>query len=58
MTQAINSGQRVLGTIILSPHAFADEIKGHPEVEVLLVTGGNRAEVMKRVLNWLMEGVN
>jgi hypothetical protein len=36
----------------------ADEIKRHPEVETLLVTRDNRTEVMRKVLNWLMEGVN
>jgi nucleoside-triphosphatase len=56
--QAINSGQKVLGTIMLNPHPFADEIKHHPEVETILVTRDNRAEVMKKVLNWLTEGVN
>jgi len=56
VTQAINSSKKVLGTIMLSPHPFADEIKRHPEVEVLLVTRDNRAEVMKKVLDWLMEG--
>ena len=56
VTQAINSGQKVLGTIMLNPHPFADEIKRHPEVEVLLVTRDNRTEVMNKVLNWLIEG--
>jgi hypothetical protein len=36
----------------------ADEIKRHPEVETLLVTRDNRTEVMRKGLNWLMEGVN
>jgi len=58
VTQAINSGKKVLGTITLNPHPFADEIKRHPEVETLLVTRDNRTEVMRKVLNWLMEGVN
>jgi len=53
VTQAINSGKKVLGTIMLNPHPFADEIKRHPEVEVLLVTRDNRTEVMKRVLDWI-----
>ncbi|MFW6105206.1 MAG: NTPase [Chloroflexota bacterium] len=53
VTQAINSGKKILGTIMLNPHPFADEIKRHPEVEVLLVTRDNRTEVMKKVLNWL-----
>jgi len=56
VTQAINSGQKVLGTIMLNPHPFADEIKRHPEVETLLVTRDNRTGVMNKVLNWLMEG--
>jgi L-lysine 2,3-aminomutase len=43
---------------MLNPHRFADEIERHPEVEPLLVTGGNCAEVMKRVLNWLTGEVN
>jgi nucleoside-triphosphatase len=55
VTQAINSGQKVLGTIMLNPHPFADEIKRRPEVEVLLVTRDNRTEIMKKVLNWLTE---
>ena len=36
----------------------ADEIKRRPEVETLLVTRDNRTEVMKGVLNRLMEEVN
>jgi nucleoside-triphosphatase THEP1 len=43
---------------MLNPHPFADQIKRHPEVEVLLVTRENRTEVIKKVLNWLTEGVN
>jgi nucleoside-triphosphatase len=55
VTQAIDSGKRVLGTIMLNPHPFADEIKRHPEVEVLLVTRDNRPQVMNEVLDWLVE---
>ncbi len=54
--QAINSGKKVLGTIMLNPHPFADEIKRHPQVETVLVTRENRMEVMKRISNWLAEG--
>jgi len=56
--QVLNSGKKVLGSITLNPHSFADEIKRHPEVETLLVTRDNRTEVMKKVLNWLTEGIN
>jgi nucleoside-triphosphatase len=55
VTQAINSGKKVLGTIMLNPHPFADEIKLHPDVETLLVTRDSNTEVMKRVLDWLAE---
>jgi nucleoside-triphosphatase len=55
VTQALDSGKRVLGTIMLNPHPFADEIKRHPEIEVLLVTRDNRPQVMNRVLDWLVE---
>jgi nucleoside-triphosphatase len=58
VTQAINSGKKILGTIMLNPHPFADEIKRRPEVETLLVTKDNRTEVMRKVLDWLMEGPN
>ena len=53
VTQAINSGKKLLGTIMLNPHPFADEIKRHPEVQVLSVTRDNRPEVMKKVLDWI-----
>jgi nucleoside-triphosphatase len=53
VTQAINSGKKVLGTIMLNPHPFADEIKRHTEVEVLVVTKDNHSEVMKKVLSLL-----
>jgi len=56
VTQVLNSGKRVLGTIMFNSHPFADEIKRHPEVEVLLVTRDNHPQVVSRVLNWLLEG--
>jgi len=34
----------------------AHEIKRHPEIETLLVTGDNRADAMKKVLGWLTVG--
>jgi nucleoside-triphosphatase len=55
VTQAINSDKKVLGTIMLNPHPFADEIKCRPEADVLLVTRDNRPQVVNRVSNWLAE---
>jgi len=51
--KAINSGKKVLGTIMLAPNLFADEIKHHAEVEVITVTKANRDEVLSKVLKWL-----
>jgi nucleoside-triphosphatase THEP1 len=58
VTQAINSGKKVLGTIMFNTHPFADEIKRRPEVETLLVTRDNRIDVMDKVLNWLAVNVS
>jgi nucleoside-triphosphatase THEP1 len=57
-TLKLNNMLKVLGTIMLNIHPFADAVKRHPEVETLLVTGDNRTEVMKKVLTWLSEAVN
>jgi len=53
VTQAIDSGKRVLGTVMLGPHPFADEVKSHPGVETVLVTGDNRDYPMETIRNWL-----
>lgn len=51
--QAMDSGKKVLGTIMLSPHPLADEIKRHPEVKLLSVTRANHNQVLEKILNWL-----
>jgi nucleoside-triphosphatase len=51
--QAISSGKRVIGTIMLGPDPFADEIKHRPEVWLLLVTRANHERALGEVLNWL-----
>jgi hypothetical protein len=40
----------LLGPIVPNPDPSAGKIKRHPEVETLLVTRDNRAEVMTKVL--------
>jgi nucleoside-triphosphatase len=42
LLEALNSGSRLLGTVLLSTHPFADQIKHDPRVEVLLVSKANR----------------
>jgi nucleoside-triphosphatase len=51
--KAIDSGKKVLGTIMLSPHPFADEIKRHPNVKVIELTRANHDQVLKEILDWL-----
>ena len=49
----IDSGKRVLGTIMLNPNPWADAIKHHPQVKLLLVTRANHQEVLEELLDWL-----
>ena len=51
--QAIQSGKKILGTVMFTSHPFADEVKRHPEVTTLAVSGTNRNEVLKEILAWL-----
>jgi len=51
--EALESKKRILGTIMLASHLWADKIKARPEVEVIKVTRFNRDEVIKQVLDWL-----
>ena len=51
--EALESGKKVLGTILLPFHPWADGIKRHPEVELISVTRSNRQKVLEEVLEWL-----
>ncbi len=51
--EALQSEKKVLGTIMLASHPWADKIKELPEVEVIQVTRFNRSDVANKVLNWL-----
>jgi len=55
VTQAVASGKRVLGTIMLSPHPWADAIKSHPGVRVVALTRENRGRVLADIGSWLEE---
>jgi nucleoside-triphosphatase len=58
ISQAIDSNKKVLGTIMLSSHPFADKIKKLPEVKTLVVTRANHNEVLEQVLNWLAQRID
>ncbi len=52
VSQAIDSGKKVLGTIMLKPHPWADNIKQQTKVEVVPVTSANRGQVLEQALLW------
>ncbi len=53
VSQIINSGKRVLGTIMLSPNPWADEIKRQPQVNLITVTRDNHRQVLEELYHWL-----
>jgi len=53
VSQMIDSGKRILGTIMLSPNPWADAIKRHPQVNLVTVTRTNYQDVLKDLLRWL-----
>ena len=53
VSQVVDSGKKVLGTIMLAPHPFANEIKSHPRVRTLTVTRENHNKVLEDILDWL-----
>ena len=55
IASALEDGKRVLGTILLAAHPWADELKRDPRVSLLQVTRDNHQEVRERALDWLRE---
>jgi nucleoside-triphosphatase len=51
--KAIDSDKKVLGTIMLNPHSFADKIKRRPDVKVIELTRANNEQVLKEITDWL-----
>jgi nucleoside-triphosphatase len=51
--KAIDSGKKVLGTIMLSPHPFADDIKRHHGVKVIQLTRADHDQVLREILDWV-----
>jgi len=49
----IDSGKRVLGTIMLNSNPWADTIKLKPQVKVIAITQANYHQVLKDLLEWL-----
>ncbi len=53
--EIINSGRKVLGTIMLTPHPWADEIKRHPQVKLVELTRENYQQMLANIRLWLKE---
>lgn len=51
--QAINSGNKVLGTIMLKPHPFADKIRHLPGVRVIEINRYNYEQVLTKITAWI-----
>jgi len=51
--QIINSGKKVLGTIMFKANPWADRIKRQPQVNLVEVTRANRYRVLEELLVWL-----
>ena len=48
--EALDSGKKLLGTIMLAPHPWADRIKQDPRVEVVMVSRANHQQVAQELL--------
>ena len=55
VSQIIDSGKKVLGTIMLSPNPWADTIKRHPQLNLIYVTRNNHQQVLGELREWLKE---
>ena len=53
VSQVIDSGKRVLGTIMLNPNPWADAIKRQPQINLITVTRDNYRQVLEELLHWL-----
>ena len=54
--KAMESGKKVLGTIMLNPSPFADQIKKHPQVRLIRVSRANHDQVFTEIMRWLQQG--
>jgi len=53
ISRMIESGKRVLGTIMLAPNQWADAIKLKPQVNLITITRENYHQVREELLHWL-----
>ena len=51
--EIIDSGKRVLGTIMLKSDPWADKIKQKPQVQIFTLTRNNQQETLAQIQEWL-----
>jgi nucleoside-triphosphatase len=51
--EIIDSGKKVLGTIMLKSDPWVDTIKQKPQVNLLVLTRQNREETLGHILDWI-----
>ena len=49
----LQSEKKLLGTIMLSPNPYADDIKRQPQVNLVTVTKANHQPVLEELRDWL-----
>ncbi len=49
----IDSGKRVIGTVMFNHNPWTDAIKRHPRVSLINLTRGNYQQVLKELSHWL-----
>jgi nucleoside-triphosphatase len=49
----VNSGKRLLATIMLNPNPYADAIKSLPQTKLMNLTRSNHPQVMAELKDWL-----
>lgn len=50
---ALDSGKKIVGTIMLAPDEWANQIKEDPRVEVKPVYRTNRQQILQELITWL-----
>ena len=55
VSQIIEGGKKVLGTIMLNPNPWADTVKRHPQLNLIYVTRDNHQQVLGELREWLKE---
>jgi len=58
VSQIIDSGKQVLGTIMLNPNPWADAIKIKSQVKVITVTRASHPQILEELLEWLKVNQN